>query len=158
MTQVNLKSFFLLLFIHFFWKSWLQNSLLNHQSAHGLTSFSCSVQGCKFRPALTEHSFLFQRSCQFVLIFHHVERMLFGTPYFAATSLFVIFFSKSFKALHVAPIGLLFNLRFIGTIFLSQRTKNGLFMFSRIECMIRKSWNVRILVKKFEFYWKSSEK
>ena len=138
MTQVNLKSFFLLLFIYFFWKSWLQHSLLNHQSAHGLTSFSCSVQGCKFRPALTEHSFLFQRSCQFVLIFHHVERMLFGTPYFAATSLFVIFFSKSFKAL-MLHLGLLFNLRFIGTIFLSQRTKNCLFEFTTLCLCFQKS-------------------
>ena len=53
------------------------------------------------------------------LFFTHVERVFFGTPYFAATSLFVIPFSKSFRALHFTPIGLLFNLHFMGIIFLS---------------------------------------
>ena len=66
------------------------------------------------------------------LFFTHEEREFFGTPYFVdfvATSLFVIRFSKSFKAFYFTPIGLLFNLRFMGTIFLWQRTKNDLFEF-----------------------------
>ena len=61
------------------------------------------------------------------LFFTHVERAFFGTPYFAAASLFVIPFSKSLKALHFIPIG--FNLHFIGNIFLSERTKNNLIEF-----------------------------
>ena len=111
------------------------------------------------------HSFLFQRICvNLCLFFTHVERVFFGTSYFDATSLFVIPFSKPFKALHFKPTWLLFNLRFMGTIFLLQRTKNGLFEFtdalccSKMECIIPKRWKVRILVKKFKFYWKSSER
>ena len=69
---------------------------------------------------------------RFCLFFTHVERVFFGTPYFATTSLFAIPFPKSFKPLHFTPIGLLFNLRFRGTIFLSQRTKNGLFEFATL--------------------------
>ena len=34
----------------FFWKSQLQYSVLNYQSAHRLTSFPCSVQGSELRP------------------------------------------------------------------------------------------------------------
>ena len=83
------------------------------------------------------------------LYFTHVERVFFRTPYFAATSLFVIPISESIKALHFTPIGLLFNFRFMGTIFLSRRTT---FMFSKIDCMIWKRLNssqkVRILLKK----------
>ena len=62
----------------------------------------------------------------------YVERVFFGTSYVAATSLFVIPFSRFFKAIHFTPIGLLFNLRFMGTIFISQRTKNGLFEFTTL--------------------------
>ena len=35
---------------------------------------------------------------------------------------------------------------------------DALFMFSKAEWVIRKRSNVRILVKKLEFYWKSSER
>ena len=102
------------------------------------------------------------------LFFTHVERVFFGTPYFAATSLFVIPFSKSFKALHFTPIGLLFNLRFMGTIFLSQRTKNGLFEFTTLYAFKNQmhdsktfEWSnsmekVRILLKKLGEVRKSS--
>ena len=84
------------------------------------------------------HLFLFQRSCQVVLIFTHVERVFLGTPYFAGTSLFVIPFFKSFKALHFTPIGLLFNRRFMCTIFLSQKNKNGFFEFTMVYLCIQK--------------------
>ena len=75
-------------------------------------------------------SFLFEN---LNLFFTHVERVFFGTPYFAAASLFVIPFCKSFKALPFTPIGLLFNRRFMNTLFFfSQRTKIGLFEFTRL--------------------------
>ena len=75
----------------------------------------------------------------------------FGTPYVAVTSLFAIPFAKSFKALHFTPIGLLFNLRFMGTIFLSQRTKNGLFEFTTLCLCFQKSnaWFENVWMFKF---------
>ena len=80
------------------------------------------------------------------LFFTHVETVLFGTPYFAATS----YLSFPF---HFTPIGLLFNLRFMGTIFLWQRTNNGLLEFTTLcfqksNAWFEKGWNVQILVKK----------
>ena len=90
------------------------------------------------------------------LFFTHIERVFFGTPYFAATSLFVIPFSKSFKALHFTPTGLLFN------HFCLAKNQECFFFFNsrrfvhvfknRMHDLIRKRWNVRILVKKFKFY------
>ena len=43
------------------------------------------------------------------LFFTHVDLVFFRTRYFAATSLFVIPFSRYFKALYFTPISLLFN-------------------------------------------------
>ena len=73
------------------------------------------------------------------LFLTHVERLFFGRPYFAATSLFVIPFSKSLKALkYFTPIGLLFNLCF--PLAKNQEwfvwIHDALFMFLKIECMI----------------------
>ena len=96
--------------------------------------FGCSSHSMCF---LVKKTFIQDRHCEeeivnLCLFFPHVERVFFRTPYFVAISLFVIPFSKSFKALHFTPIGLLFNLRFMGTIFLLQRTKNGLFEFTTL--------------------------
>ena len=100
----------------------------------------------------SSHSVCFSKEVvNLCLFFTHVERVFFGTPYFAAMSLFVIPISNSFKALHFTPIGLLFNVHFKGAIFLSQRTKNGLFEFTTLCLCFQKSnaWfqNVRM----FEF-------
>ena len=110
------------------------------------------------------HSFLFQRSCNFCLFFSHEERVFFGMPYFVATSLFVIPFSKPLK-LYIYTYRLIISPLFYGHHFsLSKNQKlfvwihNVLFMFSIIECMIRKRLNVRIRAKKFEFHWKRSER
>ena len=89
------------------------------------------------------------------LFFNHVERVFLGTPYFAGTFLFVIPFFKSFKALHFTPIGLLFNLRFMCTIFLSQKNKNGFFEFTMLYLCIQKL-NARFeKVGMFNFWSKS---
>ena len=85
------------------------------------------------------------------LFFTHAERVFFGTPYFAATSLFIISFSKLFTALHFTRIGLLFKLRFVGTIFLSQITKNGLFEFTTLGLCFQKSNAWFENVGEFEF-------
>ena len=103
-----------------------------------------------------------------MLIFHQCRKSVFWILYFAATSLFVIPFSKSFKAFYFTPVGLLFNLRFMGIIFLSQRTKNGLFEFTTLYVFKNRmhdsktfkcsnsSQKIRILLKKLGEVRKSS--
>ena len=108
-------------------------------------------------------SFYSKNVVNLCFFFTHEETVFFETQYFSAMSLLAILFSKSFKALDFTPIGLLFNLRFMGTIFPSQRTNNGLFEFTMLclcckDCMIRKRCKIWILVKKFELYWKSSDR
>ena len=68
---------------------------------------------------------------------------------------YVIPISESFKASHFTPIGWLFNLRFMGTIFLSQRTKNGLFEFMALCLCFQKSNAWFENVGMFEFWSKS---
>ena len=91
------------------------------------------------------------------LFFTQEEAVFFETQYFSAMALLAIPFSKSFKALDFTPIGLLLNLRFMGTIFLSQRTNNGLFEFTML-CLCCKDCMIRKRCKKFELYWKSSDR
>ena len=89
------------------------------------------------------------------LFFTHVKRGFFGTPYFSATSLFVIPFSES-QSFTFYTYRLLFNLHFMGTIFLSQRTKNGLFE-SGTPCLCFQKSNASLEnVGMFEFQSKSS--
>ena len=127
-----LRSFFLLL-SSFEKVTLLQHSVLNYQSAHGLIV----PTACAF--PWRRHSFVFQRSCQFVLIFYPCRKSVFRDTILCCHVLFVIPFSKSFKTLHFTPIGLLFSLRFMGTIFLLQRTKNGLFEFMTLCLCFQKS-------------------
>ena len=90
------------------------------------------------------------------LIFTHVKRVFFGTTYFAVTFLFAVPFSESFNALHFTLVGLLYNLPFYGTIFLSQRSKNGLFDFMTLCLCFQKSNAWFKNVGMFEFSSKSS--
>ena len=113
------------------------------------------------------HSFLFQRSCQFVLIFHPCRKVFIGTPYFAATSFFVIPFSKSFRALHFTPIGLLFNLILRASFFSRKeprmvclKSRRFVYVFENrmndsktLECS-NSCQKVRILLKKLGEIWK----
>ena len=82
-------------------------------------------------------SFLFEN---LKLFFTHVERVFFGTPYFAATSLFVIPFCKSFKAWPFTPIGLLFNLRFMSTLFFSGKEPRMVCLNSQGFVYVLKNW------------------
>ena len=105
-----LRSFFLLL-SSFEKVTLLQHSVLNYQSAHGLII----PTACAF--PWRRHSFVFQRSCQFVLIFYPCRKSVFRDTILCCHVLFVIPFSKSFKTLHFTPIGLLLNLVFWAPFF-----------------------------------------
>ena len=111
--------------------------------------------------------FFSKKVANLCLFFTHVERVFFGTPYFAATSLFVIPFSKSFT-----PIGLLFNLRFmvLWAPFFSRKEpimvslnsrpfvyvfKNQMHDLKTFECS-NSSQKVQILLKKLGEIRKSS--
>ena len=103
------------------------------------------------------------------LFFTHAERVFFGTPYFAATSLFLIPFSKSFKALHFTPIGLLLNLVFWAPFFSRKEprmvclnSRGSVYVFKNrmhdsetFECT-NSSQKIRILLKKLGEIGKSS--
>ena len=51
------------------------------------------------------------------LLLTHVETVFRGTPYFAATALFDILFSKSFEVLHFLAKDLFVSFRLTGAIF-----------------------------------------
>ena len=67
----------------------------------------------------------------------HVETVSCGTPYFAETSLFVISFSKSFKALYFSAKDLLFvSFCLTGAIFCKKKSDENylvLFCLQQIE-------------------------
>ena len=75
-------------------------------------------------------SFFSNEAVNLCLLLTHVETVLRGTPYFTATSLFGIAFSKSIKALLLSAKDLFVSFRLTGAIFRKKISEECYFIYN----------------------------